>query len=82
MTPAQYLKLLRLLEAERLLKTTFLSVKEIANRVGITNASHFVREFKRVYGVAPTAYRRRLEDCQEKASGESNAAYQKMSNDK
>ncbi len=71
MTPAQYLKVLRLLEAERLLRTTFLSVKEIANRIGITNASHFVREFKRVYGLAPTAYRRHLEDSQEKANGES-----------
>jgi transcriptional regulator GlxA family with amidase domain len=56
-TPAQYLKYLRLQKAELLLRTTFLTVKEIVNRVGLTTGSHFVREFKRVYGVTPTAYR-------------------------
>jgi AraC family transcriptional regulator of arabinose operon len=59
-TPAQFLKSLRLRQAALLLSTTFLSVKEISNRVGITNTSHFVREFKKVYGVAPTTYRNRL----------------------
>jgi AraC family transcriptional regulator of arabinose operon len=56
-TPAQYLKYCRLQIAELLLRTTFLTVKEIANRVGLTTGSQFVREFKRVYGVAPTIYR-------------------------
>lgn len=56
-TPAQYLKCRRLQQAALLLKTTFLSVKEIANQVGISNTSHFVKEFKKVYGVAPTSYR-------------------------
>ena len=56
-TPAQYLKHRRLQTAELLLRTTFLTVKEIANRVGLTTGSHFVREFKKVYGVAPTTYR-------------------------
>ncbi len=57
-TPAQYLKYWRLQKAELLLRTTFLTVKEVANRVGLTAGSHFVREFKKVYGVAPTTYRR------------------------
>ena len=56
-TPAQYLKDLRLQKAELLLRTTFLTVKEITNEVGLTTGSHFVREFKKVYGTAPTAYR-------------------------
>jgi transcriptional regulator GlxA family with amidase domain len=56
-TPAQYLKYGRLQTAELLLRTTFLTVKEIANRVGLTTGSHFVREFKKIYGVAPTTYR-------------------------
>ena len=56
-TPAQYLKHLRLEKAEVLLRTTFLTVKEITNEVGLATGSHFVREFKRVYGAAPTAYR-------------------------
>jgi transcriptional regulator GlxA family with amidase domain len=56
-TPAQYLKHLRLERAALLLRTTFLTVKEITNEVGLGTGSHFVREFKRVYGAAPTVYR-------------------------
>ena len=40
-----------------LLTTTFLSVKEIVRRVGLTDESHFVRDFKRFYGVTPSEYR-------------------------
>ena len=56
-TPAQYLKAIRMREAATLLRTTFLSVKEIMNRVGISNESHFVHEFKKAYGLAPSKYR-------------------------
>ena len=55
--PARYLKSLRLEQAATLLTTTFLSVKEIVRRVGCTDESHFVRDFKRVYGVTPSDYR-------------------------
>ncbi|MGH9425492.1 MAG: helix-turn-helix transcriptional regulator, partial [Terriglobia bacterium] len=57
-TPAQYLKAIRMSEAATLLRTTFLSVKEIRNRVGISNESHFVHEFKKAHGLAPSKYRR------------------------
>ena len=57
-TPAQYLKELRMERAETLMRTTFLSVKEVVNRAGLLNSSSFVREFKRIYGLPPTAYRR------------------------
>lgn len=56
-TPAQYLKGIRMREAATLLRTTFLSVKEIMNRVGISNESHFVHEFKKAHGLAPSKYR-------------------------
>jgi transcriptional regulator GlxA family with amidase domain len=56
-TPAQFLKAIRMKEAATLLRTTFLSVKEIMNRVGISNESHFVHEFRKVYGLAPSKYR-------------------------
>lgn len=56
-TPAQYLKAIRMREAATLLRTTFLSVKEIMNRVGISNESHFVHEFKKAHGLAPSKYR-------------------------
>jgi transcriptional regulator GlxA family with amidase domain len=59
-TPTQFLKEVRLRDAERLLLTTFLSVKEIMNRVGFLDESHFGHEFKRMYGLAPSKYRESL----------------------
>jgi AraC-like DNA-binding protein len=44
-------------QAATLLTTTFLCVKEIVRRVGITDESHFVRDFKRLYGLTPSEYR-------------------------
>jgi predicted transposase len=44
-------------QAAILLTTTFLSVKEIVRRVGLTDESHFVRDFKRLYGMTPSEYR-------------------------
>ena len=58
-TPAQYLKSIRMREAQRLLLTTFLSVKEVMNRVGIADESHFGHEFRKTYGLAPSKYRAR-----------------------
>ena len=55
--PAKYLKSLRMQQAAMLLTTTFLSVKEIVRRVGLTDESHFVRDFKRLYGMTPSEYR-------------------------
>jgi transcriptional regulator GlxA family with amidase domain len=57
MTPIQYQKRLRLLEARRLLESTFLNVQEIMIRVGLTDDSHFVRDFKKMYGTTPAQYR-------------------------
>lgn len=55
--PLRYLKLLKLQEAQRLLETTWLSVKVIAAQVGINDVSHFTRDFKKVYSFTPTQYR-------------------------
>src|SRR3954447_15259904 len=55
--PAKYLKALRMQQAATLLSTTFLSVKEIVRRVGLADESHFVRDFKRLYGRTPSEYR-------------------------
>jgi len=57
LTPAQYIKSLRMQETKLLLSTTFLSVKEIMNLVGIANSSHFCHDFTRLYGRTPTGYR-------------------------
>jgi len=60
MGPAQYLKEIRLVRAEKMLRTTFLSIKQILKQVGIASNAHFVRDFRRKYGTTPTAYRRTI----------------------
>lgn len=57
LSPSQYIKLKRMQEAEHLLRTTFLSVKEITHRAGFTNESYFSREFRRTHGLPPGKYR-------------------------
>jgi len=57
MAPAHYLRALRLEQARKLLQTSQLTVKQIMNEVGVEDKSHFAREFKKVYGQTPTAYR-------------------------
>lgn len=57
MTPAQYLKFLRLEKAKYLLETTFLSAKVIMSRIGMANINHFTEDFKRIYGLPPAKYR-------------------------
>jgi transcriptional regulator GlxA family with amidase domain len=52
---ATYLKDLRLQHSRDLLETTFLSVKEIAAKVG-QSANHFVTDFKKVHGVTPSRF--------------------------
>lgn len=39
------------------METSFLSIKEVAYHVGVKDESHFVRDFKKAYGAAPTPYR-------------------------
>ncbi len=55
--PIRYLKSLRMAKAATLLSNSFLSVKQVMARVGFRDESHFARDFKRIYGSAPTQYR-------------------------
>jgi AraC family transcriptional activator of pobA len=43
--------------AERLLRTTFFSIKEITFLSGEKDVSHFVRYFKKRYGLTPREFR-------------------------
>lgn len=65
----RYLRDLRLDHAKELLETTFLSVKEIAARVGIHSVNHFVTAFKRAEGVTPSQFAARYRKA---ASSNSN----------
>ena len=57
LSPYKYLKILRMKKAKVLLESTFLNVKEIMNRVGVRDESHFVRDFKIICGTTPARYR-------------------------
>jgi transcriptional regulator GlxA family with amidase domain len=70
MSIMQYQKTLRLEEARRLLESSFLSGKEIMLRIGLTDESHFVRDFKQSYGMTPAQYRARTRGRQAEKEGE------------
>ncbi len=52
-TPLQFQKQLRLLEARRLMVAEAASVEQAAYQVGYESASQFSREYSRMFGVAP-----------------------------
>lgn len=54
---SHYLKSVRLRQAEILVRTSFLSIKEVVRQLGMTSSSNFARAFKKTYGMSPTAYR-------------------------
>lgn len=53
----KYINNLRLQKARELLETSHLRVKEIRLKVGVTNESHFINDFKRRFGETPNSYR-------------------------
>ena len=53
MTPLQYQKQLRLLEARRLMVTDAANVETAAFQVGYESASQFSREYSRMFGAPP-----------------------------
>jgi AraC-like DNA-binding protein len=57
-TPLEYVTRCRVEQAQRLLKHGDLKVGEIANRVGLRNASHFAKVFREHVGMTPSQYRR------------------------
>ena len=59
-SPIQYLKAQRMQKAQKLLETTFLSVKEVMLKVGVKDKSHFIRDFKKASGFSPSRYRAHL----------------------
>jgi AraC family transcriptional regulator len=55
--PHQFLIARRIEHAQGLLRTTALSVDEVAHRVGFSNQSHFTAHFSKVIGATPKRYR-------------------------
>ncbi len=54
-TPLQYQKELRLLEAERLLSAGGRAVSDVAYEVGYESPNQFSREFTRKFGASPSS---------------------------
>ncbi len=50
----------RMNEAEGLLHFTDISITQVAHLTGFSDSAHFAREFNRVYGMTPGAYRKML----------------------
>jgi transcriptional regulator GlxA family with amidase domain len=55
-----YVRQVRMKQAKYLLETTFMSIKEITQRVGIRDSSHFVRDFEKEYRLSPKQYRNKF----------------------
>jgi transcriptional regulator GlxA family with amidase domain len=55
--PIAFLRQMRLEKARELLENSFTQIKQIQIQTGMTNGSHFTRDFKTKYGMTPTAYR-------------------------
>jgi len=56
-SPRQYLRELRFRKAEVMLATTFLSLKQIAEAIGLVSVTHFMKDFKERRGMTPREYR-------------------------
>ena len=70
--PSKYLKHLRLERARELLcQDANKLVKEIMAAVGFSDESHFVRDFKELYGESPRQYRRHYFESMGSSAGES-----------
>ena len=52
------MKLTKMEHSANLLTATFRTVKEIVEMCGFRDESHFVRDFKKIYGMTPTEYRK------------------------
>lgn len=57
-TPGEYLLQQRMNKAKLLLKTTSLSIEEIATQTGYLDAGHFSQIFKKHAGIVPSKYRK------------------------
>ncbi|MFD0710381.1 AraC family transcriptional regulator [Paenibacillus sp. GCM10027626] len=60
LSPLKYVSRKKMEKAKQLLKTTSLSIKEIAAHIGFDDANHFSKTFRREIGYSPSEYRTRI----------------------
>ncbi len=56
MSPAEFIRMIRLNHAKNLLRTKRYNVNEVAYRCGFTDAKYFSTSFKRQFGKSPSSY--------------------------
>ena len=61
MTVTDYINLTRVRRSLKLLSGTNLSMPEIAERCGFSDANYYTRTFRKIHGTTPTEYRRSLQ---------------------
>ena len=61
MTVTDYINLTRVRRSLKLLSSTCLSMPEIAERCGFSDANYFTRTFKKFHGTTPNEYRKSLQ---------------------
>ena len=59
-TPSEFIRLIRLRHAARLIRESQMSVSEIAYKVGFASPRYFSRCFKELYGFMPTEYKKQV----------------------
>lgn len=59
MTPHQYIEQFRLKKSLVLLAHTYMSIEDIAHRVGYGSPSNFILKFKKMYEITPQQYRKK-----------------------
>jgi AraC-like DNA-binding protein len=74
MSPLQFQKRLRLQEARRLMLSESLDAASAAFRVGYHDASHFNREYKRLFGLPPMRDVERVREAARQSAGNGLAA--------
>jgi AraC-like DNA-binding protein len=69
MSPLQFQKQLRLQEARRLMLGEDFDAASAGYRVGYSDASHFTREYKRLFGEPPMRHVERLREAEMEGVG-------------
>ena len=62
MTLTDYINLTRVRRSLKLLSDSSLSMQEVAERVGFTDANYYTRTFKKIHGSTPNEYRHSLKN--------------------
>ncbi|WP_430817621.1 helix-turn-helix domain-containing protein [Carboxylicivirga sp. RSCT41] len=61
LTTSAYIRLFRLKKGAELLKTGHLNVSQVAYSIGLNDPKYFSKSFKKLYGLTPTEYQRRVD---------------------